>query len=85
MKRSISKKALKAMQRKEQDLIQGMLDLAKTHKPTKAARDAAAAAHMFVLEYSARMLEWKGQQYYMDALGLVIEGMMRAGKKQKPS
>lgn len=64
------------------DMVQGMLDLAKTHKPTHAAREAAAAAHIFVLEYSARMLEWKGQKYYMDALGLVIEGVMKQEKKE---
>ena len=75
----------KTLKDKELDSIQGMLDLAKTHKPTKIAREAACLAHVFVLEFTEHMLDpkLKGQQYYMDALGLLIERAMKPRPKRK--
>ena len=75
----------KAMQDRELKGIQGMLDLAKTHKPTKIAREAACLAHVFVLQYTTYMLDpkLKGQQNYMDALGLLIERAMKLRPKRK--
>ena len=73
------------MKNKELQGIQGMLELAKTHKPTKIAREAACLAHVFVLEFTKYMLDpkLKGQQYYMDALGLLIERAMKPPPKRK--
>ena len=73
------------MQKRELEGIQGMLDLAKTHKPTKVAREAACLAHVFVLEFTTYMLDpkLKGQQNYMDALGLLIERAMKPRPKRK--
>ena len=67
------------------DAIQEWLNLAKTHKPTKIAREAACLAHVFVLEFTQYMLDpkLKGQQYYMDALGLLIERAMKERPKRK--
>ena len=78
-------KQRKTLEDKEFEGIQGMLDLAKTHKPTKVAREAACLAHVFVLEFTKYMLDpkLKGQQYYMDALGLLIERAMKERPKRK--
>ncbi len=75
----------KAMRERELKGIQGMLDLAKTRKPTKIAREAACLAHVFVLEFTTYMLDpkLKGQQHYMDALGLLIERAMKPSRKRK--
>ena len=75
----------KALQKRELEGIQGMLDLAKTHKPTKIARETACLAHMFVLEFTTYMLDpkLKGQKHYMDALGLLIERAMKPRPKRK--
>jgi len=70
---------------KELKSVQDTLDLAKTHKPTLVARETAGVTHVFVLEFTKYMLDpkLKGQQYYMDALGLLIEGSMKLKPKRK--